>query len=143
MPSAYVHIILTLLIFIPILMFLQIFSWDLIALIALFGVIIDLDHFIYFGHKLGTPNLFKILKKMNDDLKNDSVHFYPFHTIEFFSIFAIILFVKNFDTTLNLLFFAALLNWIIDGIRHYFYHRNLSWLKYFSIFYYSLRSHRI
>jgi len=139
MPAWYIHTIINLIIFIPVLILLKIFSWDLFLLIIVWGVLIDIDHLIYYFYKLRTFNFSKVLKYSNKDFILDRPHFYLFHTIDFFTVFGIIIYLKNFDIILTLLFLTGLLHWISDSIRHYIHHRNFSWLKYYSLLYYLLK----
>ena len=139
MPSWYIHVIANLIIFIPLLTLLKMFSLDLIILIIAWGVLIDVDHLFYYFYKLRTFSFSKVLEYSNKDFISDRPHFYLFHTIDFFLIFGIGLLVVNFDTTLSLLFLTGLIHWILDSIRHYIHHKNFSWLKYYSTFYYLLK----
>ena len=140
MPAWYVHVISNLIIFVPLLSFLKLLSWDFLSLILAWGVLIDLDHLPYYSHKLRTLSFFKIVKYSNWDFKSDTVHFYPLHTLEFFLIFAGIIHLANLDIKITLLFLTGLIHWILDGTRHYLHHKNFYWLKYYSaLYYYSKR----
>ena len=136
MPSWYVHTVFNLVVFIPLLLFLKIFSFELILLILAWGVLIDLDHLPYFIYKLRTINFSEIMKYANKEYKLDRPHFYPFHTIDFFIVFSLVLYLQNFDITLTLLFLTGLFHWALDSSRHYIIHRNFSWLRYYSAIYY-------
>lgn len=136
MPSWYIHTAFNLIVFIPLLLFLEIFSFELILLILAWGVLVDLDHLPYFIYKLRTVNFSKILKHANQEYKLDRPHFYPFHTIDFFIVFSIVLYLKNFDLTLTFLFLTGLFHWTLDSARHYIIHRNFSWLRHYSAIYY-------
>lgn len=138
MPAWYVHVISNLIIFVPILSFLNI-SWDFLLLILAWGVLIDLDHIPYYSYKLRTLNFFKIVEFSDKDFKSDTVHFYPLHTLEFFLIFGGIIYLVDFDLKLVLLLLAGIVHWILDGMRHYLHHKNFHWLEYYSTFYYLSR----
>lgn len=140
MPSWYVHTAFNLIVFIPLLLFLKVFSIELILLILAWGVLIDLDHLPYFIYKLKTVDFSRILKYSNQDYASDTPHFYPLHTIDFFIAFGIVLYLRNFDLTLTLLFLAGLFHWILDSARHYIIHRNFSWLRYYSAIYHLFRN---
>ncbi len=136
MPAWYVHVIANLLIFVPLLTALNAMSFDLLLLIIAWGVLIDLDHLIYYFYKLHTLNFFTVLEYSKKDFKADRPHFYLFHTFDFFIIFGVVLYLENFDIVLSLLFLTGLVHWIMDSIRHYLHHRNFSWIKYYSVLYF-------
>ena len=136
MPAWYVHVISNLIIFVPLLSFLKLLSWDFLSLILACGVLIDLDHLPYYSYKLRTLSFFKIVKYSDKDFKSDTVHFYPLHTLEFFLIFVGIIYLANFDIKLVLLFLTGFIHWALDGLRHYLHHKNFYWLKYYSALYY-------
>ena len=139
MPAWYVHTAVNLIVFVPILIFFRIFSFDLLLLILWWSVFIDIDHLFYYSYKLRTFSFFKILKHSNVDFKLDRVHFYIFHTIEFFLLFGIAVYLTNFDMNLSLLLLVVSIHLALDASRHYIKHRNFSWLKYYSAFYYFLK----
>lgn len=140
MPSWYIHTILNVVIFIPILLFLKIFLSEFLLLIIVWGVLIDLDHLPYYMLKFRTFDFSKILKFSNRDFKSDTVHFYPLHTLEFFIILSIAAVLAKFDTRFILIVLTGLVHWILDGVRHYMHHKNFSWLQYYSAIYYFFRN---
>lgn len=135
MPATYFHLIINLFVFIPILVFFNSFSFYNLLLVVIFSCIIDIDHFFYFSYKLRTIDIRKILGAAIRDLKEDRIHFYFLHTEEFFLLFAVLIFIQNFDLTLILIFSALLLHWLVDAINHYIVHRNFDFLKNYSLIY--------
>jgi len=140
MPAWYIHTIVNMVIFSPILVFLKIFSVELLLMIITWGVLIDLDHLPYYILKFRTFDFFKILKFSGRDFKSDTVHFYPLHTLEFFVILSLSAVLVKFDMGFILFILTGLIHWILDGVRHYLHHRNFSWLKYYSAVYYLFRN---
>jgi hypothetical protein len=110
-----------------------IFGWDW-SIVLLFvlagGVLIDLDHPVYFILKYKTINLKKwllIAKKMESKMEPG---FYVFHSPEF----NILLLIAAFFSKIALIiFFSNLIHITLDIIKHYKYHRNFLWMKRWSI----------
>jgi len=63
------------------------------------------------------------------------MNFYFLHTEEFLLLFAVFIFLRNFDLTLVLAFSSILLHWIVDDMYHYKMHKNFDFLKNYSLLY--------
>jgi hypothetical protein len=100
------------------------------VIIFLSGVLIDLDHVVYYLIMGGNPK---------SDFKNSSPHFYFFHTIEFVLILAAL---SCFYQTAFLILIGSLIH-LMSDIISYLYCKNYRWLSYWSaIHYFLVKNHK-
>lgn len=105
-----------------------------LLVVGIAGVIIDIDHLFYFlfvEKKWHPKDMWSWYKKENAVHRP---HFYMFHMVEFILIFMIVSFFINRYLFLVSIGFA--LHFLEDAIVYIIYHKNLEWIKSFSLFYY-------
>jgi len=101
------------------------FTWIAVMIIVLSGVLIDLDHVVYYTINGGDSHL---------DFVNNNPHFYFFHTIEFI----ILIIVLSFFSRNVFFIMIGSLSHLLADIMRYIVENNYAWLKYWSVIYYFL-----
>ncbi|HLC65481.1 MAG TPA: hypothetical protein VJI46_05165 [Candidatus Nanoarchaeia archaeon] len=108
------------------------FGLGILALFVLLGVLIDIDHILYFIVKYKAWGIKKWLSISSRLRKNMQAKLYLFHSPEFNAMVAVGSF---FQSIFLFVLLSNLLHISLDVIDHYKYHKNFSGLKNWSVFY--------
>lgn len=109
-------------------------NWDynLVLIFLLAGVLIDSDHFLFFFFKhknLSLKEWVLTAKSLRAKMKPG---LYIFHSPEFNFI---LLMLSIFNHVVLTIFLSNIIHISLDIIDHYRYHKNLLWIKEWSIIY--------
>ncbi|MBT3721158.1 hypothetical protein HOG47_05910 [archaeon] len=100
-----------------------------ILIIALAGIIIDIDHIFYQVFVVKNKTIKQMLEWHKKENAVHRPHFYIFHMIDFLIIFSIISFYVN--RTLFLISLGFILHVLADFVMYIFHYKSLNWIKYF------------
>ncbi len=101
-----------------------------IMIFIAWGILIDIDHLIYFPIKYRTIDPRVLIPIMKSHLKKMQAKLYIFHSPEFLVISGITSFFIPF---LFPIFLATFVHMASDAAAHWYKRRNLAWMKRWSI----------
>ncbi|MBI4451540.1 hypothetical protein HY642_06200 [Candidatus Woesearchaeota archaeon] len=111
-----------------------------VLLVVAAGVLIDLDHLIYYYYSLKGFTLGKIYRRSVKHWLVPKPNFFLFHTLEF-SVFVAALAV--FNPSFQYISLGILLHLLADAYDYAIHHANLAWAKHFLVSYYIFRYLRL